>query len=208
MPTTPIGGNHDHANDRPTASGGISGPFRARRGFDAHGHKGLNFEAPALPGNLANPSGDGEVVQTEYFWDHANFIRWDGRAGFLPNPLTTEIVAGEQYAIRMDFGGRFLGRIAVWDSNLRGAASNEIPAGSVFGVNQLFDLTDPVLGLAEADGFVTITEQDPDMVPAGDYVLNSTGGPLTVTACGAAGMIVPAGDVLPWLGDTRLGTSG
>ena len=203
-----IAGGGDSANNRPTTSGGISGPFRARRGFDAHNHKGVNFEDPDLPTNLANPSGIGEVVNTSYFWDHASFLRWDGRVGFLPNPLTEQIVAGEQYAIRMDFGGRFLGRIAVWDGNLRGPASNEIPAGSVFGVNQLFDLTDPVLGLAEADAFVTVTEGDIDAVPAGDYVLNSTGGPLTVTAGGAAGMVVPAGDALLWLGDTRLGTGG
>ena len=203
-----IAGGGDSANNRPTTSGGVSGPFRARRGFDAHNHKGVNFQDPTLPGNVANPSGDGEVVNTSYFWDHANFIRWDGRAGFLPDPLTAEIVAGEQYAVRMDFGGKFLGRIAVWDGNLRGPASTEIPAGSVFGVNQLFDLTDPVLGLAEADAFVTVTEGDIDAVPAGDYVLNSTGGPLTITAGGAAGMIVPDGDALLWLGDTRLGTGG
>src|SRR6056300_99024 len=208
MTGTPIGGDIDHSNDRPTQSGGVSGPFRARRGFDAHGHKGLNFEAPDIPGNPANPSGDGQVVQTEFFWYHANFIRWDGRIGALPNPLTDTIIAGEQYAIRMDYSGRFLGRIAVWDGNLSGPAKAQIAPGSVFGVNQLFDLTDPVLGLAEADAFVTITEQDPDMVPAGDYVLNSTGGPLVPTAGNAAGLTIPAGEALLWLGDTRLGIGG
>lgn len=208
MTGTPIGGNHDHSNDRPTPSGGVSGPFRARRGFDAHGHKGLNFEAPTLPGDPANPSGDGEVVQTEYFWDHANFIRWDGRTGFLPDPLTDTIIAGEQYAVRMDFGGKFLGRIAVWDSNLAGPAKATLIAGSVFGVNQILDLTDPVLGLAKADDFVTATEQDPTAVPAGDYVLNSTGGLLTLTAGNAAGMVLQATEALLWLGDTRIGTSG
>ena len=68
-----IAGGGDSANNRPTTSGGISGPFRARRGFDAHNHKGVNFEDPDLPTNLANPSGIGEVVNTSYFWDHASF---------------------------------------------------------------------------------------------------------------------------------------
>jgi hypothetical protein len=207
-PNFVIGGDQDHANNRPTASGGVSGPFRARRGFDAHKHKGVNFEAPDLPTNLANPSGDGEVVQTEFFWQHANFIRWDGRAGFLPDPLTTEIVAGESYAVRMDFGGRFLGRIAVWDGNLSGPAKAAIPAGSVYGVTQIFNLTDPALGQAELDGFVTITEQDPDRVAAGDYVLNSTGGSITVGVGNAAGIRLNDGEALLWMGDQRLGISG
>ena len=215
MTQTPAGFNQgvtqtsaDPRNHIPIAGGGTSGPFVARRGFDANHHKGINFENCDPPADWGNPSGNKQVVNSGYFWDHANFIRWDGRAGFLPDPLTTSIAAGESYAIRMDFGGKFLGRIAVWDGNLSGPAKADLAAGSVYGVVQIFDLTDPALGQAEADGFVTVTEQEPGRVAAGDYVLNSTGGPLTITAGGAAGMVLQPAEALLWLGDIRLGTCG
>ena len=172
-----IAGGGDSANNRPTTSGGISGPFRARRGFDAHNHKGINFQDPTLPGNVANPSGDGEVVNTSYFWDHANFIRWDGRAGFLPDPVTTEIVAGEQYAVRMDFGGKFLGRIAVWDGNLSGPAKAAISGGSVFPVRELLPITNPA-NWPEHSLFLDATGAE----NAGDYLKNATGATQTITA--------------------------
>ena len=193
-------------NQRPTASGGISGPFVARRGFDANGHYGTNFQPPELPGNLANPSGDGTVVQTEYFWDHANFIRWDGRLGSLPNPLTDEIVAGEQYAIRMDFGGRDLGRIAVWDGNLSGPAKAALPAGSVFPVRQLGAPTTATDFQAETDLFL----QSTGLEQAGDFFVNGTGGDvaITSTAHGLDGQVVQDGGSLLYLGDNRLGTEG
>ncbi len=79
----------------PITSGGTAGPFTARNGFNAHGSKGVDFADPGDPGNWANPSGDGDVVNSHWFWDHANFMRWDGRVGFLPNPLTQNIASGE-----------------------------------------------------------------------------------------------------------------
>ena len=191
-----------------TSSGGLSGPFKARRGFDANHHGGYNFEAPDLPQNLANPSGDGTVVQTEYFWDHANFIRWDGRQGNLPDPLTEQIVSGEQYAIRMDFGGRDLGRIAVWDGNLRGMSKPVLPAGSVFGVVLLQTATDPALGQVEMEAFADLASQNPDQVDAGDYILNSSGADITLGGTVAPGLVVPDGQGFLYLGDTRIGNNG
>jgi len=79
----------------PIASGGTAGPFTARNGFNAHGSKGVNFADPDNPTNWLNPSGDGDVVNTNWFWNHANFMRWDGRVGFLPNPLAENIASGE-----------------------------------------------------------------------------------------------------------------
>jgi len=192
-------------NKRPTASGGISGPFVARRGFDANGHLGTNFEKAALPTNLANPSGIGEVVQTEYFWDHASFIRWDGRLGTLPSPLTDEIVSGEQYAIRLDFGGRDLGRIAVWDGNLDGPAKAALPAGSIFGVNQFAEITNPANVFGDLEGYLLGVQTGAIAANAGDYMLNSSG-----NASGALtnGLDVPNGSALLWLNDARLGTQG
>ena len=192
----------------PTSSGGLSGPFTARKGFDAHNNKGVNFADPGDPTNWLNPSGDGDTVNTNWFWNHANFMRWDGRVGFLPNPLAENIASGECYAVRMDFSGRPLGRIAVWDGNLRGPAVAALPAGNVFGVIRLFNLTDPVLGQVELDGAVTITD-DPNVAStAGEYVLNSTGQALTVTGGSAAGTVLNDGDALLWLGDVRIGAAG
>jgi len=158
-----------------------------------------------MPGNVANPSGDGEVVNTSYFWDHANFIRWDGRSGFLPDPLTTEIVAGEQYAVRMDFGGKFLGRIAVWDGNLSGPAKGDISAGSVFPVRDLITITDPADWHQHALFLDATGAED-----AGDYLKNATGATQTIaaTAHGLNGQTVENGGSILYLGDNRLGTDG
>jgi hypothetical protein len=209
-PNFVIGGDQDHTNNRPTASGGVSGPFRARRGFDAHGHKGTNFQDPDGPPNLGNPSGDGEVVNTNFFWDHANFLRWDGKAGFLPDPMTQKIVSGESYAVRLDAQGRQLGRIAVWDGQLTtGAAKPAIAPGSVFGVVEIARATDPVLWVTEADGFVLGMEGGAWADhSAGQHCVNATGAPQNVTAGRAAGLVVPDQGALLWLGDSRLGQGG
>jgi hypothetical protein len=192
-----------------TASGGRSGPFKAREGFDANKEKGVNFLRPDLPGSPNNPSGNGEVVQTEFFWDHANFIRWDGRQGTLPNPMADVIQSGEAYAIRMDFGGRDLGRIAVWDGNLSGSAKAALPAGSVFGVQLLDDITNPANLITDLDGFVLGIETNAIIGALGSYVLNSTGGSsAAIGVGGATGLVVPDGSALLWLGDTRIGQQG
>ncbi|MFZ9151688.1 MAG: hypothetical protein ACO22T_11015, partial [Burkholderiales bacterium] len=207
-PSFVIGGDQDHSNNRPTASGGVSGPFRARRGFDAHGHRGVNFQDPEGPSNLGNPSGDGEVVNTNFFWEHANFLRWEGTAGFLPDPMTQKIVSGESYAIRLDAQGRQLGRIAVWDAGMQGPAKPAINAGSVYAVNQIVDLADPALAMTLLNEFVMLMEDPPTAGPAGDFVLNSTGGPLTPSIGNAAALTIANGEALLWLGDARLGTNG
>ena len=177
-------------------------PFKAREGFDASGHRGEQF---ADPRKLSDPLGDQDVVNRRYFWDHANFIRWDGRAGFLPDPLTTEIIAGEQYAVRMDFGGKFLGRIAVWDDNLSGPAKSDIPAGSVFPVRDRATITDPAKWPEHAL-FLNATGAE----NAGDYLKNATGVTQTITATahGLTGQTVENGGSIMYLGDSRLGTDG
>lgn len=202
--------NADPRNHVPIPGGGTSGPFVARRGFDANHHKGINFENCDPPADWGNPSGNKQVVNSGYFWDHANFIRWDGRTGFLPDPSTTNIASGESYAVRLDFAGRPLGRIAVWDGQLTtGPARPAVAAGSVFGVVEIARATDPVLWVTEADGFVLGMEGGAWADhSAGQHCLNATGAPQNVTAGRAAGLVVPDQGSLLWLGDSRLGQGG
>ena len=179
-------------------------PFKARFGFNASGKRGEQFNDPR---KLSDPLGEQDVVNRRYFWEHANYLKLAARIGDLPNPMTDEIVEGESYLIKYDTGGKELTRLAIWDKSLVGPARDVMPAGVIGPTVRLIDVTDPRDADTQFGLFL-----DPASVgnlTAGEYVRNSTG-TAAIMPIGslAAGLSVPNGSSLVYMGDDRLGTNG
>lgn len=179
-------------------------PFKARFGFNASGKRGEQFNDPR---KLSDPLGEQDVVNRRYFWEHANYLKLAARIGDLPNPMTDEIVEGESYLIKYDTGGKELTRLATWDKSLVGPARDVMPAGVIGPTTQLKDVTDPLAVDTEFGAFL-----DPISVgalTAGEYMTNNTGAAAVMPIGSlAAGLSVPNGSSLVYMGDDRLGTNG